>query len=63
MKRYIHTIAALAVALTAGACAEMMTEAGEAEVIRYIEVAYKVDIHDFTDADGNSVSAPAEWFD
>ena len=55
MKRYIRNIAALAVALTSGACAEMMTDAGEAEVIRYIEVAYKVDIHDF--------SAPAEWFD
>ena len=63
MKRYIRNIAALAVALTASACAEMMTDADEAEVIRYIEVAYKVDIHDFTDADGNSVSAPAEWFD
>lgn len=63
MKRYIRNIAALAVALTASACAEMMTDADEAEVIRYIEVAYKVDIRDFTDADGNSVSAPAEWFD
>ncbi len=63
MKRYIHTIAALAAALLSGACAEMMTDADEAKVIRYIDVAYKVSISDFTDPDGNTVSAPAEWFD
>lgn len=33
MKRYIHTIAALAAAFLAGACAEMMNEADKAEVI------------------------------
>lgn len=62
MKTYIRIISALAAALITGACTEMMTEAGNADRIRYIEVSYKVQIDEFTDADGNTATAPAEWY-
>ena len=62
MKRYINYIAAFAAALFSVSCAEMVNDAREAEKVQLIQVAYKVDINDFTAADGNQVSAPEEWY-
>ena len=62
MKRYINYIAAFVAALFSVSCAEMVNDAREAEKVQLIQVAYKVDINDFTAADGNQVSAPEEWY-
>ena len=62
MKRYIYYIAMFAVALVTSSCAEMMNDARDAEKVELIEVAYKVDIKDFTAADGNVAEAPADWY-
>ena len=62
MKRYIYYIAAFATMLFATSCAEMMNDAREAEIVELIDVAYKVEIKNFTDADGNTVVAPDEWY-
>ena len=62
MKRYINYIAAFAAVLFSVSCAEMVNDAREAEKVQLIQVAYKVDINDFTAADGNQVSAPEEWY-
>ena len=62
MKRYINYIAAFAAALFSVSCAEMVNDARDAEKVQLIQVAYKVDINDFTAADGNQVSAPEEWY-
>ena len=62
MKRYINYIAVFAAALFSVSCAEMVNDAREAEKVQLIQVAYKVDINDFTAADGNQVSAPEEWY-
>lgn len=48
--------------LFATSCAEMMNDAREAEIVELIDVAYKVEIKNFTDADGNTVVAPDEWY-
>ena len=63
MKRYINYIAAFAVTLFAVSCAEMVNDARDVEKVQLIQVTYKVEINDFTAADGNQVSAPEEWYD
>ena len=50
-------------ALMSVSCVKMMDAAGDADVIKPVEVAYKVSINPFTDPDGNTVTSPAEWFD
>ncbi len=62
MKRYIQIISIVAAALFTGACTKMMSEADGTPIIRYINVSYRVNINDFTDANGDTASAPAEWY-
>ena len=62
MKRYIYFIATLAAALFCSSCAEMMNEAREAEVVKLIDVAYKINIRELTTSEGDKVAAPAEWY-
>ncbi|MBE6199996.1 MAG: DUF4876 domain-containing protein [Rikenellaceae bacterium] len=62
MKRYIFNIVMLLVAISSFSCAEMMNDARDTEKVELIEVAYKVDIKDFTAADGNVAEAPADWY-
>ena len=50
MKRYIFNIVMLLVAISSFSCAEMMNDARDTEKVELIEVAYKVDIKDFTAA-------------
>ena len=52
----------LLVAISSFSCAEMMNDARDTEKVELIEVAYKVDIKDFTAADGNVAEAPADWY-
>ena len=63
MKRYIYYIATLLATFATTSCAEMMNDAIEAEKVQLINVAYKVDIKDFADTEGNITSAPAEWYE
>ena len=63
MKRYIYYIAMFLAAATVTSCAEMMNDAREAEKVELINVAYRVDIKDFADTEGNKVVAPEEWYE
>ena len=62
MKRYIYFIAILTIALFCSSCAEMMNDAREAEVVKLIDVAYKINIRELTTSEGDKVAAPAEWY-
>lgn len=62
MKRYIYYIITLLATLSASSCSEMMNNAIEAEQVKLIDVAYKVDIKDLTTVEGEKMSAPGEWY-